>query len=162
MAHVDLFIWRHAEADDTSPDLARALTAKGRRDASRVGRALARLVGDDTRIIASPAVRTRQTAAALVEPTKLTLGVEPRIAPGAPVDAAIATVETAIAAARGGTASIVVVGHQPWVGQLAHHFLTGRDGDWAFRKAAAWWLVRRERGGETEWTLKSVLDPDVV
>jgi hypothetical protein len=32
----------------------------------------------------------------------------------------------------------------------------------SFRKAAAWWLVRRSRDGSTEWTMRSVLDPDLV
>lgn len=161
MSHVDLFLWRHAEAEDGIPDLARTLTAKGRRDAARVGRALARLIDDEARIVASPAVRTRETADALRGAVARPIDTDPRIAPGAAFADVLDAVSEAIAAASDG-AALVVVGHQPWLGQLARHLLTGNDGDWAFRKAAAWWLVRRDRDGDAQWTLKSVLDPDVV
>lgn len=164
MPNLNLFIWRHAEAEDGSPDLARALTPKGRRDAARVGRALSRLLDDSSRIIASPAVRTRETADGLTDIANRAIETDPRIAPGASLSAVLTTVDEAVstAVAAGGAASIVVVGHQPWVGQLARHLLTGDDDDWAFRKAAAWWLVRRGRDGGVQWTLKSVIDPDVV
>ena len=33
---MELILWRHAEAEDTNPDLARALTRKGRNQASRM------------------------------------------------------------------------------------------------------------------------------
>ena len=42
MQYINLFIWRHAEAEDRVPHLERALTAKGQRDASRVAKVLAR------------------------------------------------------------------------------------------------------------------------
>ena len=58
--------------------------------------------------------------------------------------------------------TIVMVGHQPWVGQLAQRLLTDSRGDMSMKKAAAWWLVRRSRDGSAEWTMKSVLDPDLV
>ena len=33
---MELILWRHAEADDTVPDLKRELTDKGRKQASRM------------------------------------------------------------------------------------------------------------------------------
>ena len=35
---MDLILWRHADAEDGADDLARQLTAKGRKQAARVGK----------------------------------------------------------------------------------------------------------------------------
>ena len=54
---------RHAEAGDDAPrDESRALTARGRADARRLGRALARRGVRFTAIVTSPLVRAVQTA----------------------------------------------------------------------------------------------------
>jgi phosphohistidine phosphatase len=54
---------RHAEAGDDAPrDESRALTARGRADARRLGRALARRGVRFTTIVTSPLVRAVQTA----------------------------------------------------------------------------------------------------
>jgi phosphohistidine phosphatase len=54
---------RHAEAGDDAPrDEARALTSRGRSDARRLGRALARRGVRFTAIVTSPLVRAVQTA----------------------------------------------------------------------------------------------------
>ena len=162
MRTIDLFLWRHAEAEDSTPDLARVLTPRGQRDAARVAKAIAKQVGTDTRVIASPATRTCETAAPLIARSGLELEIDDRLAPGADVGAALDVLEGAIAGASGEAASIVMVGHQPWVGQVARRLLADGDGDWSVKKSSAWWLVRRSRDGSTEWTLKSVLDPDLV
>ena len=162
MQNISLFLWRHAEAEDTWPDMERPLTARGHRDASRVAKALAKQVGDNPRVVVSPAVRTRETVAALAARASLPFDIDARLAPGADLGDVLGALEDAIASCNGDAPSLVMVGHQPWVGQVASHLLTGEDGDWAVKKAAAWWLVRRARDGNTEWTLKSVLDPDLV
>ena len=162
MKTIDLFLWRHAEAEDTTPDLARTLTPRGQRDAARVAKVLAKQVDTNTRVIASPAVRTRETAAPLIARSALELEIDDRLAPGADVGVVLGVLDAAMAAAAGETASLVLVGHQPWVGQVARRLLADGDGDWSVKKASAWWLVRRSRGGSTEWTLRSVLDPDLV
>ena len=54
---------RHAEAGDDAPrDEARALTARGREDARRLGRALARRGVEFSLMVTSPLVRAVQTA----------------------------------------------------------------------------------------------------
>ena len=162
MPSIDLFLWRHAEAEDSFPDLARPLTPRGQKDAARVAKALARQLDVDTRLVISPAVRTRETAQALAARASLQVEVDDRLAPGADLDAVLDALETAIASCTGDAPSLVMVGHQPWLGQVARRLLTNGNGDWSVRKASAWWLVRRSRDGSTEWTLKSVLDPDLV
>ena len=162
MPSIDLFLWRHAEAEDSVPDLARPLTPRGQKDAARVAKALARQLDVDTRLVISPAVRTRETAQPLAARASLQVEIDDRLAPGADLDAVLDALETAIASCTGDAPSLVMVGHQPWLGQVARRLLTNGNGDWSVRKASAWWLVRRSRDGSTEWTLKSVLDPDLV
>ena len=162
MQTINLFLWRHAEAEDTAPDLTRVLTPKGQRDAARVAKTLARHLGENGRIVASPATRTRATARPLAERVSLPVEIDPRLAPGARTGDVLDTLEAAIAAASGDAPTLVLVGHQPWVGQVARRLLSNADGDWSVKKAAAWWLVRRSRDGDTEWTLRAVLDPELV
>lgn len=162
MTTFNLFLWRHAEAEDTWPDIDRPLTAKGQRDASRVARAMARQLDANTRVVISPAVRTRETVAPLIARASLPLEVDQRLAPGAALGDVLDALEVAIASCTGDAPSLVLVGHQPWVGQLARRLLTNGAGDWSVKKAAAWWLVRRSRDGSTEWTMRSVLDPELV
>jgi len=63
---MNLILWRHAEAEDyASTDLARALTTRGRKQAQNVAKWLRTRLPDDAVILASPAVRTIQTAETL-------------------------------------------------------------------------------------------------
>ena len=80
---MDLILWRHAEAEDTEPDLARNLTDNGRRQAQRMAQWLRGYLPDRVRIVCSPANRTRQTVDALGLP----YDVRNEIAPGASADA---------------------------------------------------------------------------
>ena len=62
---MDLMLWRHAEAEPGEPDLGRRLTAKGVKQAERMGAWLDRHLPDTARILVSPADRAQQTALAL-------------------------------------------------------------------------------------------------
>ena len=159
---MNLVLWRHAEAEDTSPDLTRALTAAGRRSAARIARVLAAQLPSDAHVLVSPATRAVQTAEALVRKSKLHYDIEPRLQPGAALSEVLAAIEDGMHANGAETPWLVVVGHQPWIGQIARRLLANSDGDWSVRKAAAWWLVRRARGGDAAWTLRTVFDPDLV
>lgn len=66
---MDLILWRHAEAEDSVPDSERKLTAKGCKQAEKVGGWLAERLPDDARILVSPAARAQQTAAASSGPS---------------------------------------------------------------------------------------------
>src|SRR5674476_1390644 len=63
---MDLILWRHAEAEDGTPDHARELTAKGIKQAGKVAAFLHQHLPQDHRILVSPATRTQQTVAALL------------------------------------------------------------------------------------------------
>jgi phosphohistidine phosphatase len=57
---------------------------------------------------------------------------------------------------------VLVVGHQPTLGQAAALALTGVASAWSVRKGAVWWLRRRVRDGEVEVVLRAVVGPDLV
>ena len=150
---MDLLLWRHAEAEDGAPDKARALTARGRKQARAVARWLAKRLPEDARILVSPAVRAQQTVAALGHSAE----TEPRVDVGATPH------EVLVAAGwpeSGGT--VLVVGHQPTLGQVAALALTGVHASWPVKKGAVWWLARRVRGGDAEVVLRAVMGPDLL
>lgn len=148
---MELVLWRHAEAEDSSPDLARVLTKKGRNQASRMADWLNPRLPQRVRILMSPALRAVQTAQALgrncVEDTAL---------------APDATVDNVLTAAGWPDADgcVVIVGHQPTLGQVAVRLLTGQGGDIAFRKGGIWWFQSRVREDEVQVLLKAVVSPD--
>lgn len=150
---MSILLWRHAEAEDGTPDTERALTARGIKQAKSVARWLEDRLPKNVRIIVSPAKRAQQTAAALTGKfetlEKIGTGAsakEIRAAAGWP-DA-------------GGT--VLVVGHQPALGRAAALLLAGKEADWQIKKGAVWWLTRRVAGGEAETTLRAVIGADLV
>ena len=68
-----IWLLRHAEARDGSPDSERPLTDRGREQAAAAGRAMAKLGLDLNACVTSPKVRARETAALACQ----ALGVEP-------------------------------------------------------------------------------------
>ena len=150
---MDLILWRHAEAEDGAPDAKRKLTARGRKQAKQVARWLARRLPAGARVLASPAVRTVQTAEALGRP----FAQLDRLGTGAGAAGLLGAVGWPHA---GGT--VVVVGHQPTLGRAAALLLTGDAADWSVRKGALWWFTRRVRNGAEETVLRAVIAPDLV
>src|SRR5512142_1779052 len=112
---MELILWRHAEAAEGTPDDSRPLTEKGRRQAERMAHFLSQHLPPKTRILVSPALRAQQTASAL-SPQFITV----------PDIGVHATPKTAMAAADWpmGNGSVLLVGHQPWLGELAATLLT--------------------------------------
>ena len=148
----ELLLWRHADAEDGMPDSGRALTKKGLKQAKQMAQWLRPRLPADSLILASPAKRAQQTAAAL----DLPYTTEPRIG----VQADIADL---IAASnwpkRAGT--IILVGHQPTLGRLAAWLLSGKPADWAIKKGALWWFSGRTRYGDIQTVLRAVVSPDL-
>lgn len=148
-----MILWRHAEAADGAPDHARKLTAKGAKQAEKIAAFLHQHLPDGARILVSPATRTQQTAAALTN--RFTLA--PAIAPGA---SAQAVLQAAHWPDAGGT--VLVVGHQPTLGEVAAQLLGCNDYALNIRKGALWWFSQREREGSAEVTLRLVIAPDFL
>lgn len=152
---MDLILWRHAEAaeDGYEDDLARPLTPRGERQAVRMAAWLNRHVPATAKVLASPALRTQQTAAALDRKFRT---VE-ALAPGGSVTALLE-------AARWPHSKepVLVVGHQPTLGLAAAWLLAGASEPWSIKKAALWWLRSRERDGERQTVLAAVIGPEQV
>ena len=166
---MDLILWRHAEARDLaesfaegadaatllSADLERPLTGKGEKHAVRMAEWLNRFLPDSTRVLVSPARRTQQTAEALGRKFRTVAA----LAPGASVD-------KLLAAARwpDSREPVLLVGHQPALGQTAAYLMAGpaamESPGWTIRKGAVWWLRHRQREGVGEVVLVSVRTPD--
>ncbi|MDD2720607.1 MAG: histidine phosphatase family protein [Gallionella sp.] len=146
---MDLILWRHAEAEEGTDDLARNLTAKGRQQAESAAAFLRRHLPAETRILVSPAVRTKQTASALTERYTLT----PAIAPDASVHAVLKSVRWPDA-----EGTVLVVGHQPTLGAVAASILGSGHESLRIKKGALWWLSRRP--GSTEPTVKLIISPE--
>ncbi len=146
-------MWRHAEAEDGEPDDSRVLTSKGRRQAARIAQWLDRNLPSSCRILTSPAARTVQTVERLGRKYK----IHPELAPDSDPTRILAAVNWPV-----GREPVLVVGHQPWLGQTAAFILTGTSQDWPVRKGCVWWLAHRERDGRTENYLKTVMAPELV
>jgi phosphohistidine phosphatase len=150
---MDLILWRHAEAEEGSPDHARALTDKGRQQAVLMAGWLKARLPQDVRILVSPTRRTQQTAQAL----GIAYETCEALAPGR--DAA-----EALAAANWPDAQglVLMVGHQPTLGQIAALLLSGDSADWAIKKSGVWWLSNQVREGESQIMLEAALAPNML
>jgi phosphohistidine phosphatase len=153
---MDLILWRHAEAEDQHEglvDLERALTTRGEKQAARVAAWLDRLLPEGARILCSPARRCEQTAMALGRKFKL----RPELGPDADVPAILEAVQWPVA-----RQPVVVVGHQPVLGEALAQLLGMQSGTCQVRKATAWWLRTRERDGHQQTVVVAVQSPDAT
>lgn len=148
---MDLILWRHAEAMDGTPDHARELTAKGIKQAGKAAAFLHQHLPGEHRILVSPATRTQQTVAALTDHFTLA----PTIAPGA---SALAVLHAARWPDAGGT--VLVVGHQPTLGEVAATLLGCEGRTLSIKKGALWWFTQRE--GAEQATLRLAITPDFL
>lgn len=137
---MDLLLWRHAEAEDTAPggDLARALTARGRAQAERVAAWLGERLPDDAHILVSPAKRCQQTVAPLGRKTTTAASIAPGASAQELLDAA--------GWSSGDHDTVLVVGHQPTIGEAAALAMGAAGADWQVKKGAVWWLKRGKSG----------------
>jgi phosphohistidine phosphatase len=158
---MDLILWRHADAgdsvDDPAVDCDRRLTDRGRKQAERVARWLDARLPERCLVLASPAARARETAAALGARTR----VDVRLGPGRPVVdhlAALNWPDGPEARVR----HVIVVGHQPALGRLGSLLLAGAEADWSIRNGSVWWLSTREREGQAQVILRAAIAPNLV
>jgi phosphohistidine phosphatase len=106
---------------------------------------LRRHLPDEFAVVASPARRAQQTAAAL----ETAIETEPGLAPGASVGAIF---EAALRREERGL--VIVVGHQPDLGRAAAHLVAERADEWSIAKGAVVWIDGRR--------LRAVLSPDLL
>jgi len=152
---MDLILWRHAEAEDGVPDGDRALTPKGERQARRMAKWLARRLPADAAVISSAARRARQTARALSGDFRTAAAI------GIGADAK-KILDAAGWPGEGNDATVVIVGHQPALGEAAALALTGKAAAWRLKKGAVIWLVSRKHGGKAEAAMHAAISPDLI
>jgi phosphohistidine phosphatase len=109
-----IWLLRHGEAEDGSPDEARRLTPKGEEQARAAGGALKALGVELELCLTSPRVRAEQTARLACEPLDVEVSIDDRLS-GGPIDA------EELAA---GLDEVLLVGHDPDF-SMAVHDLTG-------------------------------------
>lgn len=146
---MELILWRHAEAEDGIPDMKRKLTAKGEKQAEKMAAFLCERLPRATRILVSPADRTQQTARALTRHFDTDASVGPGADPRSVLKA------TGWPEGEGG---VLIVGHQPYLGEIAALLMADIDTSFAIKKGAVWWFSRR--GHET--ILRLAIAPDLL
>ena len=157
---MDLILWRHAEAEEApegvsrmGSDLERKLTPRGEKQAARMAEWLDRQLPGSTRILASPARRCDQTALALGRKFKTRAELAPIATPAQLLELVQWPVSRA---------PILVIGHQPTLGQTIAQLLGFQESDCAVKKGALWWLRSRERDGQLTSVIVTVQSPEML
>jgi phosphohistidine phosphatase len=150
---MELILWRHAEAEDSSPDIARVLTAKGQLQAKKMAAFLQQHLPTETRILVSPATRTRQTVSALTDQFTVVNSLAPN-----------ASAHAILQAARWPQSAepVLIIGHQPTLGAVAALLLGSAETSLSIKKGALWWFSRRERDDTAQTTLRLVITPEML
>ena len=162
---MDLILWRHAEAEEGSVDdaqkpagldmldLMRSLTPRGEKQALRMAAWLDRQLPEGARIWVSPARRCEQTALALGRKYK----VRPELAPDTTPVQLLELVQW-----PAHKYPVLVIGHQPILGQTIAQLLGLKESECAVKKGALWWLRHRKREGLSQTVIVTVQSPEVL
>ena len=158
---MDLILWRHADAEiaaEGEDDLSRQLTVKGEKQAVRMANWLDRHLPEGARILVSPARRTEQTAKALNRKYKL----RDELVPDSSAEEVLALIKWDFEKGPQGKGPILLVGHQPYLGEIAARLLGMQEHSCTIRKGAVWWLRSRVREEYSEILLLNVINPDFI
>jgi phosphohistidine phosphatase len=154
---MDLLLWRHAEAWDASEDqpedMLRPLSPRGIKQAQRMAKWLDQHLPEGVRILSSPALRCESTVAALRRKYKLC----PELAPDGDAQALLALAQWPDA-----RTPVLIVGHQPTLGQVAAKLLGMPTQGLSVRKGSVWWLRNRMRLDAQSTVLHCVQSPDML
>ena len=155
----NIILWRHAEAVDLincdseishsishsinhninhsseQDDLSRALTSHGQQQAKKMAQWLTQHLPNETNFQCSPALRAFQTADAL----KYKININQAFKPGINLQQALSAM-----ARLPCEGNLLLVGHQPYLGQLAGYLLGISELEIHIKKGAIWWLRRLE------------------
>jgi len=114
---------------------------------------LDRHLPDSSRILCSPAHRTEQTVMALGRKYKVRAEVGPDGTPAQLLE---------LVQWPQFKASVLVVGHQPLLGQVVSQLLGMDDPDCSLKKGSVWWLRTKLRDGIPRTSIWTVQNPDTV
>ena len=150
---MELILWRHAEAEEGTPDSTRKLTAKGNKQAQLMAEWLKPRLPEHTRIIVSPTKRTQQTAIALDNEFETIAD----IGPGASAESVLT-----VAGWPQAKDAVLVVGHQPTLGDVASLLMSGVPRAGACEKAPCGGSATRKKGLSSDLVLRTVISPDML
>ena len=153
---MDLMIWRHAQAEDEREgldDMQRALTPRGEKQAAKMAQWLDLHLPDNARVLCSPALRTEQTVLPLGRKYKL----RDELAPDRKLSGLLEVADW-----PDSRQNVLVVGHQPMLGQAIARLIGLKNDNCPIRKGALWWLRTRERDGHQQTVVIAVQSPDVL
>src|SRR5438093_9867390 len=139
-------LWRNAEDEDGADHMAGRLPPTGEKQAAEMAQWLRAHLPAQYTVLASPALRAQQTAAAL----GASIVTDKALAPGAS-PAAI------VRAAQKHKGTVLVVGHQPDLGRAAAQLVANAQAEWHVEKGAIWWLA-----GDAPARIKAVVSPDLL
>lgn len=158
---MDLFLLRHGLAEERDEirypdDSLRPLTAAGRRKLRRIAAGMRALDLEFDAVWSSPYLRARQTAEIVADAFRVRKRLElvPELAPAGGVRRLLRRLAGKSAAAE----NILLVGHEPYLGELAGFLISGRAGlPLALKKGGLCLLARetpvRGRRAALEWLL---------
>jgi phosphohistidine phosphatase len=151
-ADMDLILWRHAEAEAGGPDAERKLTEKGRVQARVMGQWLKKRL-KSYQLLSSPAVRARETALGLDERCGILKALYGGAAPPEILDSVGWPEEEG---------TIILVGHQPQLGEIAAFLMTRSVAPWAVKKGSIWWFRAEREAGRLVTELVAVVPPKMA
>ena len=149
-----LILWRHADAEIATAqqdDMARALTFKGVKQSRLMAKWLNQYLPKDTLVLVSPALRALQTA----EPLDVQAEVVDVLQPEASLHHILSLL------GQYSAESILLIGHQPWLGELIAYMLRGQGEAISVKKGAVWWL-RLSQESSGAYKLFTVQTPQLL
>lgn len=163
----DLILWRHADAEiaqancSVEDDMLRVLTPKGHRQAKRMARWLKPHMRNAI-VLSSSAERAMQTAAYLDVDIRIDSAYNPT--------ANLNTVLSALKSLEHAQQKVIIVGHQPWLGELVAYLSQPNNSNHSsnpnthIKKGATWWLRRLHQvsSKQTEYAVFSVQKPSLL
>ena len=153
---MDLIFWRHADALESTQgheDFSRELSSKGKRQAVRMGQWLDRQLPEGARIFCSPAVRAQETAVHLGRKFKTRDELSPQCHHADLMNFVQRSTSKS---------TVVLVGHQPLLGQTIAQLLGVNENSISMRKGSVWWLRCRLREGQPQGILWTVQVPELI
>jgi len=160
---MQLILWRHAEAEEFNPllsifkDSERQLTPKGHAQAEKTAFWIKQHLQSPLRVIASPAQRTQQTASYL----QCAVETEPRIGVSKDPENFFEVITEYAQVFGDKENTLILVSHQPMLGMVAAHLMTGQWLTWRMKKGQLWWFSL-PRGDKKQARLDAVMAPEWI
>lgn len=149
---MEFILWRHAEAENGTPDAARRLTSHGLRQAAYIAEWLKERLPENTLIIVSPAQRTQQTATTLGRRflTDENVGLS-----------ATAKGVLSVADWPNVEGAVVIIGHQPTLGEVATLLVSDDPMALSFQTGELKWFSSTDKDGVITSVLRHDICPEM-